>query len=202
MVTDRDLCKHKSLENVIMDAIKGGVCMVQLREKNLTTREFIKEGLRIKKLLAPHQIPLIINDRVDVALSIKADGVHIGQNDIPYSNAREILGPNALIGLTVENVSQIKETQNYDLAYIAFSSIFPTPTKTDTIHYWGLEGLKQGKSISRHPVVAIGGINSNNAESVFNAGADCIAVVSAICSAPNPYQATRNLVEIYKNQLI
>lgn len=193
LVTDRALSLGRPLEEVVLAAVRGGVGMVQLREKEASTRLFIEEAERIKRLLAPYGVPLLINDRVDVALAVEADGVHIGQQDMPYPLARKLLGKRAIIGLSVETVEQVREAEAYDVDYLGVSPIFPTPTKTDTVGAWGLEGLAEVRRLSRHRLVAIGGLNATNAESVIRAGADCIAVVSAICSAPNVEEAAATL---------
>jgi len=196
LVTDRSLCLNRTLTDVILQAVQGGVAYVQLREKDISTRLFVEEAMAIKKILKPHSVPLIINDRVDVALACGAEGVHIGQEDMPYEIARKLIGPKAIIGLSVENWTDVEESQKLDVDYIGVSPVFPTPTKTDTKEAWGLAGLAKIKSFSRHPLVAIGGINEANAGEVISAGANCIAVVSAICSAPDPTAATRNLKNI------
>ena len=193
LVTDRDLCGEKSLEDVVLESVKGGVSCVQLREKDISTRLFVSEAQRIKKLLEPYQIPLIINDRIDVALACGAEGVHIGQEDMPYSIARQLMGRKAIIGLSVETWEDVEESQRLDVDYIGVSPVFATLTKTDTKGAWGLEGLAKIKKISRHPVVAIGGLNESNVRETVLAGADCIAVVSALCAASDPEAAARKL---------
>ena len=199
LVTDRDLCGSNTLEDVVLRAVQGGASCVQIREKNLTTREFIKEAQIIKKILAPFAVPLIINDRIDVALAVGAEGVHVGQDDMPYEAARAIMGPHAIIGLSVETWEDVEEAEKLDCDYLGVSPVFETPTKTDTKGAWGLEGLTRIKAYSRHRLVAIGGINMTNAAEVVRAGADCIAVVSAICAAPDPGMASRQLVDIIKS---
>jgi thiamine-phosphate pyrophosphorylase len=193
LVTDRDLSRGRPLEEVVRQAVEGGVSMVQLREKEASTRFFIEEARRIKEILAPYKVPLIINDRVDVALAVVADGAHVGQADMPYPTARKLLGKEAIIGLSVETIPQVMEAEGYDVDYLGVSPIFETPTKTDTQGSWGLEGLARVREISRHPLVAIGGLKAGNAEAVIRAGADGVAVVSAICSAPDPRQAAEDL---------
>jgi thiamine-phosphate pyrophosphorylase len=193
LVTDRGLCGSKEMQDVIMQALKGGVTAVQLREKGLSTRSFVEEARRIKALTAPFNVPLIINDRIDVALAAGADGVHIGQEDMPYGMARNLMGKQAIIGLSVETWEEVEQAQHLEVDYLGVSPVFQTPTKTDTKGDWGLEGLARIKRYSRHPLVAIGGINASNAADVIRAGADCIAVVSAICSAPDPLKATQEL---------
>jgi thiamine-phosphate pyrophosphorylase len=184
------------LEEVVLQAVQGGVACIQLREKDITTRLFVEEARAIKKILEPYRIPLIINDRIDVALACGAEGVHIGQEDMPYMIARKLMGPAAIIGLSVEKWKDVEDGQKLDVDYIGVSPIFLTPTKTDTKGAWGLSGLTKIKAFSRHPLVAIGGINESNAREIVDAGADCIAVVSAICAAPDPAAATRNLKSI------
>ena len=193
LVTDRDLCGEKYLEDVVLESVKGGVSCVQLREKDISTRLFVSEAQRIKKLLEPYQIPLIINDRIDVALACGAEGVHIGQEDMPYAIARRLMGHKAIIGLSVETWEDVEESRKLDVDYIGVSPVFATLTKTDTKGAWGLEGLAKIKKISRHPVVAIGGLNESNVRETVLAGADCIAVVSALCAASDPEAAARKL---------
>ncbi len=196
LVTDRTLCGAKRLEDVVIQAVRGGVSYVQLREKEISTRAFVEEALRIKKILAPRKIPLIINDRVDVALAGNADGVHIGQEDMPYATVRKLLGPRAIIGLSVETWDDVVAGENLDVSYIGVSPVFSTPTKTDTKGAWGLEGLARIKAFSRHPLVAIGGIHEANIQDVVRAGARCVAVVSAICSSADPEAAAGQLTRV------
>ena len=196
LVTDRPLCLGRELEWIVSEAVKGGVTMVQLREKDANTREFVALGLRLKELLAPLGVPLIINDRIDVALAVDADGIHIGQSDMPYEIARRLLGPGKIIGLSVENIDEVIRANALDVDYIAVSPVYGTPTKTDTAEPFGLEGLRRAVELTRHPVVAIGGMNERTAADVFAAGADGIAVVSAICSAPDPAAASHCLASL------
>ncbi len=201
LVTDRGLCRNRSLQDIVLQAVQGGAAYVQLREKDLSTRDFVEEAIAIKKLLLPFHVPLIINDRIDVALACGADGVHIGQEDMPYATARKLMGQEAIIGLSVETWADVEASQNLDVDYIGVSPVFATPTKTDTKEPWGLEGLRKIKSFSRHPLVAIGGINESNARTVVKAGADCLAVVSAVCSADDPAAAVANLNNIINSAL-
>ena len=195
-VTDRPLCHGRDLKGIIREAVRGGATCVQLREKDLPTRLFVEEALEIKRILAPFHVPLIINDRIDVALAVKAQGVHIGQDDMPYDIARRLMGPNALIGLSVETWEDVERAEALDADYLGVSPVFDTPTKTDTKGMWGLEGLARIRAFSRHPLVAIGGLNASNAEATILAGADSVAVVSAICSAPDPLLAAQTLHRI------
>ncbi len=194
LVTDRRLCGDRSVEDVVLGAVKGGVSYVQLREKELSTRRFIEEAHKIKELLIPLKVPLIINDRVDVVLAVGADGVHVGQDDMPYQIARELLGPHAIIGLSVETWEDVQRAEELDVDYLGVSPVFETPTKTDTKGAWGLDGLARIRAYSRHELVAIGGLNKENIPAVVKAGADTVAVVSALCAAPDPPAAARELV--------
>jgi len=196
LVTDRALCGLRALDEVIMAAVSGGVRYVQLREKNISTRFFVEEARRIQLLLKPLRIPLIINDRVDVALAAEAGGVHLGQDDMPCSLARKLLGKEALIGLSVECWEDVVRAQEQEVDYLGVSPVFPTPTKTDTNGSWGLEGLAKIRAYSRHRLVAIGGINETNAAATILAGADCLAVVSAVFAASDPRQAAERLAAI------
>ncbi len=201
LVTDRGLCGGQSLEEVIKMAVKGGASFVQLREKEISTRSFVEEAVRIRKLLEPYKVPLIINDRVDVAMACGAEGVHIGQEDMPYEIVRKLMGQKTIIGLSVETWEDVVASQKLDVSYIGVSPVFATPTKTDTKGVWGLEGLVRIKAFSRHPLVAIGGINESNVREVIKAGADCVAVVSAICASSNPEAAARKINEKIKSSL-
>ncbi|MGQ1911305.1 thiamine phosphate synthase [Marinifilum sp. RC60d5] len=195
LVTDKVLAKGKPLEEIVEAAVKGGVSMVQIRDKESSTRDFYDLALRIKKILMSYKVPLIINDRLDIALAVNADGLHIGQSDLPYEQARNILGTDKIIGLSVENIEQAKEANNLDVDYIGLSPVFSTQTKSDIAMPLELEGVKEIASFSRHPMVAIGGINQQNANAVCKAGADGIAVVSAVISSNNPQVAASKLLK-------
>jgi thiamine-phosphate pyrophosphorylase len=195
LVTDRPLCLDRPLTSIVAEAVRAGIACVQLREKKASTRDFLNQALALKPILASAGIPLIINDRVDIALAVDADGVHLGQTDMPYATARRLLGPNAVIGLSVETWEDVSAAQDLDVDYLGVSPIFTTPTKTDTKAPWGLDGLARIRAYSRHTLVAIGGLNEANTREVIAAGADAVAVVSAICSADDPYTAARNLVQ-------
>ncbi|HSK91069.1 MAG TPA: thiamine phosphate synthase [Euzebyales bacterium] len=193
LVTDRTLTGDRPLDDVINEAIAGGVTCVQLREKHATTRAFITEAQRVRHLLAGSGVPLIINDRVDVALAVEADGVHLGQQDMPYPMARALLGPDAIIGLSVEHPADVERAADYDVDYLGVSPIFATPTKRDTRGEWGLDGLAALRRRTRIPLVAIGGMNRRNVADAVRSGADGVAVVSAICAAPDPRRAAEDL---------
>jgi thiamine-phosphate pyrophosphorylase len=196
LVTDRRLAGARPLEDLVRAAVRGGVTAVQLREKECGTREFVELARGLKKLLEPLDIPLLINDRVDVALAAGADGVHVGQSDMQYGDARRLLGPDAIIGLSVETLEQGGQAASLDLNYLGVGPIFPTGTKPDAAPHLGIEGLASLRAASRQALVAIGGINAANAAAVLRAGADGIAVVSAICAAGDPQAAAAELRRI------
>jgi thiamine-phosphate pyrophosphorylase len=193
LVTDQGLSLGRPLEWIVEAAVHGGVSAVQLREKSCLIPEYVEIARRIQKVIQPFGVPLIINDIVDVALAVGAAGVHLGQGDMPPREARKLLGPDAVIGLSVETPEQAAAADHLDVDYLGVSPIFPTQTKTDLLMAWGLQGLRLLRSRSRHRLIAIGGINSSNAAAVMEAGADGVAVVSAICSAPDPEASAREL---------
>jgi thiamine-phosphate pyrophosphorylase len=193
LVTDQPLSLGRGLPWIVREAVAGGVTMVQIREKDISTREFIELASQLQQILIPGKIPLIINDRVDVVLAVNADGVHIGQSDMPYELARRILGKDKIIGLSVENMEQVHEANRLDVDYIGISPVFATTTKTNTCEPFGLDGIRRVMAVTRHPAVGIGGINCENANSVMQAGANGIAVVSSICSATDPRKAAMEL---------
>jgi thiamine-phosphate pyrophosphorylase len=168
---------------------------VQLREKELDVRDFYEEGLRIRDFLRSNGVPLIINDRIDVALALDADGVHLGQSDMPVSVARRILGPDRIIGVSVEKLDQVDADATAYANYLGISPIFLTSTKPELDTSWGLEGIRRARNLTDLPLVAIGSIKQENAAEVIRAGADCVAVVTAIVAADDPREATRLLLE-------
>lgn len=193
LVTDQSLTRGRTLADVVAAAVQGGVTCVQLREKQLDTRAFLAQALALKALLAPHGVPLIINDRIDIALACGAEGVHLGQSDMPVHAARQLLPAHVFIGWSVESMDDVRDSAALPLDYLGVSPVFATPTKTDTKTAWGLDGLAQVRAATALPLVAIGGIHAGNAQAVLRAGADSLAVVSALCAAPDPRAAAADL---------
>jgi len=202
LVANRSLSRGRSTLEIVKAGVTGGVTCVQLREKNCSTLEFIKEALSVKEYLKENNIPLIINDRVDVAQAIQADGIHLGQTDMPLAMAKDILKGSMIIGISVESLEDAIRAEKDGADYIGISPIFATPTKTDTAPPLGLEGLKEISKAVKLPKVAIGGLNSENAGEVILKGADGIAVVSAIVSADDPRKAAEELSYIIKQARI
>jgi hydroxymethylpyrimidine kinase/phosphomethylpyrimidine kinase/thiamine-phosphate diphosphorylase len=185
---------------IVREAAAGGVTMVQLREKECSTAEFIALAREPKRALSPLGIPLIINDRVDVALAVDADGVHIGQSDMPYDVARRLLGPDKIIGLSVETMEEVIAANALDVDYIGISPVYATPTKTDTLAPFGLEGIEEVMRLSRHRCVAIGGMNRDTIGEVIARGVEGVAVVSAIVAAESPREASEELASIIRDR--
>ena len=202
LVTNRDLSCGRSTVEVVEAAVAGGVSCVQLREKHCSTREFITQARALKPFLKSKNIPLIINDRLDVALAVEADGLHLGQQDMTISDARKISGTSLIIGISAESVDDAIRAEKEGADYIGISPVFATPTKSDTAPPLGLEGVKTIRKMIAIPIVAIGGINRHNALSVITAGADGIAVVSAIVGAKNPKDAAFELKSIVRQAAV
>ena len=195
LVTDRTLSRGRSTYDIVKAAVAGGVTCVQLREKNLSTRAFIAEARLLKELLAPMGIPLIINDRLDVALAVGADGVHLGQQDMDIIDARRLVGPGGAIGISAESLEDALRARAQGADYIGISPVFATATKTDAAAPLGLEGVRRIRAAVHLPMVGIGGISRDNAATVIAAGANGVAVVSAIVAADFPEQAAAALKE-------
>ena len=200
LVTDQTSAGKRTLMDVVAAAVQGGVTCVQLREKQLNTRDFLAQAMMLKTLLAPQKIPLVINDRIDVALACGAQGVHLGQSDMPVLQARQLLPPEVFIGWSVETMEDVARSASLPVDYLGVSPIHVTPTKTDTQKPWGLNGLRQVRSATALPLVAIGGVHAANARSVLVAGADGLAVVSALCAAHDPCAAAAALRKIIDAQ--
>lgn len=193
LVTDRGLAGGRSLPEIVRAAVAGGASVVQLREKDIPTRAFVDVAKQFKALLAGSGVPLIVNDRVDVALAADADGVHVGQDDMEVADVRRLIGPSRILGLSVETLDQARAAEDWDVDYYGVSPIFATPTKTDTRGAWGIDGLRALRERTDRPLVAIGGLHVGNAAEVVAAGADGVAVVSAICAAGDPRAAAADL---------
>ena len=193
VVTDRSLSRGRTTFDVVREAVDGGATCVQLREKQAGTREFLAEARALSPWLRNRNVPLFINDRVDIALAVEADGVHLGQQDMPIADARRLGPPSWIIGVSAESVEDAVRAEREGADYIGVSPVFATPTKTDTARPLGLEGLREMRAAVRIPLVAIGGIHLGNAREVVRAGADGLAVVSAIVSADSPREAAAAL---------
>lgn len=178
---------------ILEEAIQGGVSIVQLREKEMATRDMVDLARAMKRVLDENGLPLIINDRVDVALAVGAAGVHVGQEDMHPLDARALIGPDRLLGLSVNNQAHLREALTLPVDYLGIGPVFPTETKKDAQPALGLDGLRALLHETGVPAVGIGGINAQNAAQVIAAGAQGVALVSAVCGAPSPLQAAQAL---------
>lgn len=194
LVTDRRLARGRTHAEVVQAAVAGGATMVQLREKELGGRRFLEEAQALRQLLQGQEIPLIINDRLDIALAGGADGVHLGQEDLPLREARALAGEEMLIGISVNNLSQALEAERGGADYLGVGPIFTTPTKADTAPAIGLDTVRAIRQRVRLPLIGIGGINAGNAAAVIGAGCDGIAVVSALVAAEEIRAAAASLL--------
>jgi thiamine-phosphate pyrophosphorylase len=196
LVTDSSLSRGRASLDVVAAAIRGGATMVQYREKGATTRALIEEARALLELCRSKGVPFIVNDRADVAIAVDADGLHVGQEDMPAAVARRLLGKDKILGVSAENLEEARRAAADGADYVGASPVFATPTKPDATLPMGIEGLRSLAGGIGIPVVAIGGINAGNAASVIAAGAAGIAVVSAIVSADDVAAAARSLRDI------
>ena len=191
-----DIGDEEKFLNIIEDAIKGGVTIVQLREKTADTLDFYNLALKVKDITLKYDVPLIINDRVDIALAVDADGVHVGQSDMPCSVVRKIIGDEKIIGVSAHNVSEAVKAQRDGADYLGSGAVFTTQTKSDA-NTVTKKDLKEIVNMVDIPVVAIGGINHENAHELNGSGIAGLSVVSAIMSSDNPYKSATKLLEIF-----
>jgi thiamine-phosphate pyrophosphorylase len=196
LITDRACCGTRGVEEVVGAAIASGATLVQLRDKNVDARPMLELGRRLLDLLRPAGIGLIVNDRIDVAMLLDADGVHIGQQDTPYPEARRLLGPTKIIGVSVGSEIEARETAGWDVDYVGVGPVYPTATKQDAGAALGVDETARLARISGHRAVAIGGIDSVNAAALYAAGLEGVATISAICSAADPGAATQQFVRV------
>ena len=193
LVVGPDDCPGGRMGAVVDAAVAGGVTMVQLRDKADDRDTRIERAKALMSRLRPLAVPLIVNDDPEAAAAAGADGVHVGPFDRPAAEARQIVGPDAILGLSVTALAEAADVNPDLVDYVGLGPVFPTPTKPDAAAPIGLEGLRAGCRALSVPVVAIGGIQAGNAGDVIRAGADGIAVVSAICSAVDPRSAVQRL---------
>lgn len=193
LVTDRRFIGEKPLKKAVEEAIIGGVTLVQIREKSASTREFYNVALEVKQVTDHYNVPIIINDRIDIAQAIDADGVHLGQSDMPLSIARKILGDKKIIGISTGTIEEALEAESGGADYIGIGTIFNTGTKKDTDNPLGVSGLKKVYDSVNIPAVAIGGINHDNFKDILSTGVDGIAVVTAILRSKDITSAAKHL---------
>jgi len=196
MVTYSSISK-KGIVSDVKDALDAGCRFIQYREKRKSTREMVKEA-QILKNICKNKAVFLVNDRVDIALAVDADGVHLGQDDMPVSFARRLLGDKKIIGLTVHNVEEAVEAERMGADYVGLAPIFKTDTKEDSGDPCGVEVLERIRSKIAIPIVAVGGININNVEEVVRKGADGVVAVSAVLDSDNVYSGIKDFIRVIK----
>lgn len=201
LVTDSSSYEEQEFLSAIKIALQNGVTLLQLREKEATSRAFLKKAIQVKKLTDQYHVPLVINDRIDIALAVNADGVHLGQNDIPVKDARRIMGPNKLIGASAKTVEQALEAEKHGANYLGTGAMNPTTTKVIT-QITSFSTLTEICNAVKIPVVAIGGISKENLWNLKGANIKGIAVVSAILSSSNIQVTTQSLAKEIQELLI
>lgn len=197
LVTDKSDDVEKFL-NTIEEAIKGGVTVVQIREKTAETLDFYNLALKVKEITTKYNVPLIINDRVDVALAIDADGVHVGQSDMPCDVTRRLIGEDKILGVSAATIEEAQKAQKDGADYIGAGAVFPTATKDDAPKITKKD-LKEVVDSIDIPVVAIGGINHDNASELIDTGIAGLSVVSAIMSSDDPKKSSEELLKIFNS---
>lgn len=194
VILDPSVRPDRPLRDVLKAAARAGASLFQYRNKAASMKDAYAEALALRKLAAELDVTFIVNDRCDLALAVEADGVHLGQTDLPYAYARRIMGPNRLIGVSTHNAEQVKEADRLKPDYIGFGPIFKPASKQDHDPMVGIEGLTQIRSLTTLPVFAIGGIQSEQVGDVMRAGANGIAVISAVLSASDVSRAVQDLL--------
>ncbi len=198
LVTDRSLMSTKTLEEAVEQAIEGGCTVVQLREKTAPSREFYETALSIKKITDAFGVPLIINDRMDIALAVDADGLHLGQGDLPITIARKLMGESRIIGISASSLAEAEQAQCDGADYLGVGAMYKTGTKTDAADV-SMEELCAIRRSVDIPIVVIGGINKSTLPNFYGSGIDGISVVSAIISQPDVKAAAIELKQMISN---
>ena len=202
LVTDSDILKGRDFYKCIEEALKGGVTMLQLREKNASGKEFLEKAVKLRELTKKYNVKFIINDRVDIAMICDADGVHVGQSDIPANRVREIIGENKIIGVSARTVEEAIKAKENGADYLGVGAIFTTKTKLDAKSV-SIEKLKEIQEVGKLPVVAIGGLSLSNIDKLRECNVEGYAVVSAILGASNiKLECEKWIEKIENNNLI
>ena len=200
LVTNRELMSSKTIEKSVKEAIKGGCTIVQLREKDISSKEFYDIAKSLRKITKKYKVPFIINDRVDIALAVNADGVHVGQSDLSLKNVRKLIGKDKIIGVSCGNLEEAKKAYKDGADYLGVGAVFPTNTKKDAKDV-GIDGLKEIINNIPLPIVAIGGINKENIENLRDINLAGVALVSAIISQKDVKNSAKEIKKIYKNKI-
>lgn len=201
LVTDRSLMSTATLIEAVEQAILGGCTMIQLREKNISSLDFYRQSVEVKKVTEQYHVPFIINDRIDIAMAVNADGVHIGQSDIPAAIARDLIGTDMLLGVSAASVKEAVQAANDGADYLGVGAMFPTGTKTDA-NYVSIEELKKIRHAVNLPIIAIGGINKSNIKLFYNTGINGLAVVSAIIAQPDIQKTAAEMKSMFYKEVL
>lgn len=197
LCTDRELMSSRTIEESVEQALLGGCTVVQLREKHCSSREFLALALRVKALTRSFRVPLIINDRVDIALASDADGVHVGQDDLPAREVRRLLGPDKLLGVSAHNLAEARQAQQDGADYLGVGAMYATATKQDASPTT-LAELRHIREAVDLPIVVIGGVNRSTVGDFKGTGINGLAVVSAVVAQPDPAGAARELLRLFR----
>lgn len=201
LVTDRSLMSTATLIEAVEQAILGGCTMIQLREKNISSLDFYRQSVEVKKITEQYHVPFIINDRIDIAIAVNADGVHIGQSDIPAAIVRDLIGTDMLLGVSAASVKEAVQAANDGADYLGVGAMFPTGTKTDA-NYVSIEELKKIRHAVNLPIIAIGGINKSNIKLFYNTGINGLAVVSAIIAQPDIQKTAAEMKSMFYKEVL
>lgn len=201
LVTDRSLMSTATLIEAVEQAILGGCTMIQLREKNISSLDFYRQSVEVKKVTEQYHVPFIINDRIDIAIAVNADGVHIGQSDIPAAIARDLIGTDMLLGVSAASVKEAVQAANDGADYLGVGAMFPTGTKTDA-NYVSIEELKKIRHAVNLPIIAIGGINKGNIKQFHDTGINGLAVVSAIIAQPDIQKTAAEMKSMFYKEVL
>jgi thiamine-phosphate pyrophosphorylase len=194
VISDREVAGERSILDLVRAAIQGGATVIQLREKTATTREMIELGIALHQITYDADVPLIVNDRLDVALAIGAEGLHVGVDDMPVAMARQLMGADRILGFSPETVQGAEQGERDGADYLGIGDVYGTPSKADAGQPIGLDGLARVVEAVSIPVVAIGGITADNAPETIRAGVQGVAVISAVIGARDPEEAARRIV--------
>lgn len=197
LVTDRNIVGSRDFLQAVEQAIKGGVTLVQLREKDISSLDFYHLAAKMKEITHAWHVPFIINDRLDIALAVDADGLHIGQDDLPLTAARSLLGPGKILGYSVSTVEEAIYGEKNGADYLGAGTVFPTGSKADTGEPIGLRGLQKIKQNVSVPVVGIGGIGVSNLQEVKATGIDGVSLISAILGNNDIEESSRQLIRLW-----
>lgn len=200
LVTSREILVNGNIEEAVEKAILGGATLVQLREKDISTMEFYNIAKKIKNVTEKHEIPLIINDRIDIALAVDAEGVHVGQSDMPAVIARKLIGENKILGVSASNITEALKAQEDGADYIGIGAIFPTNSKQDADHVT-VEQLSEINEKIHIPSVAIGGINKNNIKLIKDTGISGVSIISAILGEKDVRKASEEILKAFKGTI-